>query len=118
MRGGSTFLYWHTIWRHIRELTGMEVEKRAVIKLVDFYEYEIDKVIHQSILELDKLNEFRDIQGLNSKKRIDANCILNAIKIINTDKHVIPSYETGGAIEKKEKSNKHLPKENFLTEVQ
>lgn len=113
----STFLYWYTIWRHMRKLTGKDVEKRAVIELVVYFENQIDKVIHQSIKELYKLNELKKIQGLYPKKRIDKTCIWNAIKTINSNEHSVLSVTTGGK-EKKEKINqKHLPKKEFLTEV-
>lgn len=118
LSNNSTFLHWYTIWRHIREITGKNVEKRALIELIIYFENQIDKVIHQSVKELYKLNELKKIQGLYPKKRIDKTCIWNAIKTLNSNEHSILSEKTGGTLEKKEKkSKKHLPKNDFLTEV-
>lgn len=111
-------LHWHPVKELMHKLTGLNVEKAAVFELTIHFEEQIKKVIIQSKNELDKLNDLKKIHGLYQKNRIDRDCIRNAIKIINTDEHVILSYETGGTIEKKEKSKKHLPKKDFLTEVQ
>lgn len=111
-------LHWYTIWKHMREVTDKEIEKRAVMEFVYYFENQMDKVIHQSAKELDKLNELKKIQGLHQKIRIDKDCIRNAIKTINPKEYSPSSEKTGGTIEKKEKkSKKHLPKNDFLTEV-
>ena len=102
----------------MREVTDKEVEKRAVMEFVFYFENQMDKVIHQSVKELDKLNELKKIQGLHQKIRIDKDCIRNAIKTINPKGHSPSSEKTGGILKKKEKkSEKHLPKKEFLTEV-
>lgn len=111
-------LHWHQIWKHMRKLTGKEIEKRALMEIINYFEDQIDVVIKQSVIELDKINELNKIQGLEIKKRIDRKCIRGAIKTINSNNYSYLPEKTGGKLEKKEKINeKHLPKKDFFTEV-
>ena len=107
-------LYWIQVWRHMHECTKTDIEKRAVMEFISFFETQIDLVISQSKKELDKKNELNRIQGLKEKKRIDAECIKDAIKIINNNGHSSSSDRIGGKTKKETKSEMHT-KEN--TEV-
>lgn len=98
-------------------VTGKPVEKRAIIEIVSYYENQIEKVIRQSEIELEILNQQRKTQGLYQKNRIDYECVQNAIKTINPSANALPSEQTGGMISKQEKIEKHSQKENVLTEV-
>ena len=109
--------HWNQIWKHMREITDRDIEKRAVWELIMYFEDQIDAVIKQSLIELDKLNELNEIQGLDPKSRIDKYCVRNAIKTINSEDYSNMSEETGGNIEKKEKFEKHSQNLNALTEV-
>lgn len=109
---------WYSLWKHMHTVTGKPVEKRAIIEIVSYYEDQIEKVIRQSEIELELLNERRKIQGLYQKNRIDHECIRNAIKTINPSANSFPSEKTGGMISKQEQNHeKHLKKEDILTEV-
>ncbi len=55
----------------MHELTGKEIEKRAVMELITYFESQIDKVIIQSVKELEQLNGLKKIQGMHQKSRID-----------------------------------------------
>ena len=111
-------LHWHQVWNHMRKLTHREVEKRAVMEVIDYFEPQIDAVIKQSIVELDKLNVLKQSQGLAPKVRIDRECIKNAINTINSNGYSSLSEKTGGIIKKKEKKfEKHPQKENVFLEV-
>ena len=103
----------------MHELTNKDVEKRAVIELANYFEKQIKNVILQSVMELDKQNKLRKIQGLYQKSRIDRACIQTAIKTINSNGYssMSNSNRTGGKKRKKKKIEKHLPKKDFLTEV-
>ena len=98
----------------MRNVTGKEIEKRAIMQLVAYSEFQIDTIIRQSLIELDKLNELKRIQGLNTKTRIDEYCIKNAIKTINSNGHSSSPERAGGITPKETEREKH-PKEN--TEV-
>ena len=99
-------------------ITGKPIEKRAVIELVSFSEDLIEKIIRQSVLELQLLNQQRKIQGIYRKNRIDYECVRNAIKTINPSANSLPSEKTGGMISKQEQNHEeHLKEENVLTEV-
>lgn len=78
-------LHWNPIKDLIHEITGRDVEKSAVFELSSHIEKEMKKVILQSNVELEKLNELKKIQGLYQKNRIDRDCIKNAIKTIKED---------------------------------
>ena len=82
-----------------------------------YFEDQIDSVIKQSVIELDKLNQFNEIQGLDPKLRIDKYCVRNAIKTINSDYYSAMSKEIGGMIKREEKNEKHSQNLNVLTEV-
>jgi hypothetical protein len=109
-------LRWNQVWKHMRELTKREVEKRAVMEIINYFEHQIDTVIKQSVTEFEKINELKKIQGLHTKKRIDQDCIKNAIKTINNNGHSSVSKQTGGMIPKEKRNEKH-PKKDALTEV-
>jgi hypothetical protein len=64
----------------MRKLTNKEIEKRAVMQIINYFEPQIDSVIKQSVIELEKLNHYRTVQSLDSKTRIDEHCVKNAIK--------------------------------------
>jgi len=98
--------HWHQVWSLMRELTQCDIEKRAIMRLINHVEPMIDELILQSKKELDKKNNLRRIQGLSDKKRIDEECILNAIKTLNS-KNIQPSRNNGG-----EKKLKH-PNKNL-----
>jgi hypothetical protein len=88
----------------MREITGKEIEKRAIMEIIDYFEPMIINVIRQSEIELQKLNEIKKMQGINSKVRIDKECVINAIKNINMDNHSKSvSFDTGGMIKKEKK---------------
>jgi arsenate reductase-like glutaredoxin family protein len=102
-------LYQHQIWKHIHNSTKKDVEKEAVIELIRYFEIQIDEVINQSIIELKKINQFKNLQGLKTKKRIDKHCIKKAINVIN-DKNNFSPVKIGGEIQKiGEKYVKHTP---------
>lgn len=95
----------------MHQITGREIEKRAVMEVIYFFEPQIDAIIKQSIIELDKLNKLKHIQGLNPKVRIDHDCIQNAIKTLKPNDDNI-SLSVGGERQKiGEKNEKHMPKE-------
>lgn len=104
-------LHWRQIWTHMRRITKREIEKRAVMEIINYFEPQIDIVIKQSVLELEKINDLKEIQGLHQKERIDQDCIKNAIKTLNSNSN----YElrkNGGRYKKKgEKNVLHTPKE-------
>ena len=110
-------LYWDQVRKHMHEITGLEIEKRAIMEVITYLESEFDVLIKQSVIEKDKLNELKQIQGIHQKVRIDGDCIKNAIKTINSNGHSPLSEKTGGITQKKEnKFEKHSP-EMILTEV-
>jgi len=83
-------LHWHQIWIQMRKITNHEIEKRAIMEIIKYFEPQIETVIKQSVNELEKLNECRIAQSLDPKIRIDEYCIKNAIKTINSkdDSHL------------------------------
>jgi len=102
----------------MRHLTDREVEKRAVMELIDYFEPQIDTVIKQSVVELAKMNEIKKIQGLASKVRIDQDCVKNAIKTINSNGHSSLSEKTGGMVQKEEnRIEKHSQIKDVSMEV-
>lgn len=102
-------LYWSQVWKHMHEKTGTDVEKRAVMEIITYFEKQMDMVIEQSKIELDKRNENNEVQGLKKKKRIDSECIKNAIKNINNKDVSSLSERTGGEQQKEIiEENKHL----------
>ena len=107
-------LYWTQVWKQMHELTGAHIEKRAVMEFISYFEEQMNMVILQSIKELKKRNGLNKIQGLRSQQRIDRECVMNAIKIINNNGHSYLSERAGGKTKKETKRDKHT-KEN--TEV-
>jgi len=99
----------------MRELTHKEIEKGAIMELINFFEQQIDTVILQSVLELDKLNEIRKIQGLFPKTRIERICIQRAIKSISQDGFPSLPEKAGGTLsEKGEEHDKRKPETKDL----
>ena len=107
-------LHWMQVWKHMRDLTERDIEKRAVMEVICYFEEQMNMVIRQSKKELDKKNRLYEIQGLKQKQRIDQRCVRDAIKNINGNGHSSLSGRTGGILQKEKKRNKH-PQEN--TEV-
>jgi len=98
----------------MHELTGRDVEKRAVMEFITHFEAQMDLVIKKSAEELEKRNGFHEVQGLKRKQRIGRACVREAIKTIYSGAHSPVSKRTGGNPEKKVEDIKH-PQEN--TEV-
>lgn len=113
----KNMLYWHQVWKHMRKITNKEVEKRAVMELINCAEEQIDEILFQCIKELEKLNELRQTQGINKKKRVDRACVKCAIRTLYPEKYPPLSEKTGGKQKKKKKIEKHSPEMNVLTEV-
>ena len=107
-------LHWMQVWKHMHDTTKMQIEKRAVMEVISYFEEQINMVILQSVKELEKRNELHDMQGLRQKQRIDSECVRDAIKTINKNGHSDLSGRTGGTIRKIKENNPH-PHEN--TEV-
>ena len=97
----------------MRNVTGREVEKRAVSEFITYFEEQIDMVIRQSAKELDRRNGLEEIQGVRPQARIDRECIKKAIKNINNNNNRRPSKRTGGNKEVKKK----IPHSQENTEV-
>lgn len=106
-------LRWHPLWKHMRNLTHMDIEKSAVWELISYFEDRIEEVIKQSTKELQNQNKLRQDQGLYSKIRIDRNCICNAIKTINSDEYSSLPGKAGGK-NQEGRNEKHSPIENVL----
>ena len=109
--------HWNQVWKHMRMITNKDIEKRAIWELIDFFETQIDAVIQQSLIELEKLNQLKEIQGLDPKSRIDKYCIRNAIKTINSEEYSSESERTGGKVARKERIEQQMQNLNALTEV-
>jgi len=108
-------LHWMQVWKHMHDMTGVQIEKRAVMEVICYFEEQLNMVIKQSAKELDKLNELYGIQGLKQKQRIDRDCVREAIKTINNNGYPFLSGRTGGMIQKVKKVSKKHSHEN--TEV-
>ena len=93
-------LYWKQVWKHMHDLTEKEIEKRAVMEFICYFEEQMNMVISQSANELDKKNKTNEIQGLRQMERIDSECVRNAIKTINNNGHSSMSKRTGGKSKK------------------
>jgi len=107
--------HWHQVWKHMRDLTNRDIEKRAVMEFIYYFEEQIDMVISQSARELNKRNELYRVHKLKQKQRIDSECVREAIKTINNNGHSSLSERTGGVIQKVKKESKKHSQEN--TEV-
>lgn len=106
-------VHWRQIWNHMRILTKREIEKRAVMEIINYFEPQIDSVIKQSAIELEKINDLKEIQGLHQKVRIDQYCIRNAIKTLNSNSDC-ESQKNGGRYKKiGEKNVLHMPTERI-----
>jgi len=103
----------------MREITGKDIEKRAIMEIINHFESLIEAVMRRSVIELNELNKIRQIQGLNSKTRIDQECVRKAIKVINSETYTPTSKKwIGGMIKKEGKScEKHSQVGDVLTEV-
>jgi len=108
--------HWHQIWKHMRDLTDCDIEKRAIMELINYFEPIINEIILESEKERKRANHYRKIQGLHEKKRIDQACIKNAIKNINKDTVSYPP-ETGGERKQKNHSEKKKHLKHEITEV-
>jgi hypothetical protein len=97
----------------MHKLTGKEIEKRAVMEVINYIESRIDELIRQSNTELQNLNDLREKQCLVEKKRIDDECIKRAIKTLRGN-DIHNGHRNGGA-EKKEgvKHDKHTQNEEY-----
>lgn len=93
----------------MRNVTGREVEKRAVSEFITYFEEQIDMVIRQSVRELDKKNGLEEIQGIRPQARIDQECISEAIKTINNNGHSLAPGRAGGTKKAGERYEKHMP---------
>jgi hypothetical protein len=89
-------LYWKQVWKHMRDLTCREIEKRAVMEFICYFKEQMNMVISQSAKELDKRNRFHSIQGLRQCQRIDSECVRDAIKTINNNGHSSMLERAGG----------------------
>ena len=108
-------LHWMQVWKHMHDLTERDIEKRAVMEIICYFEEQMNMVISQSARELEKRNKFHDIQGVKKKQRIDSECVREAIKTLNNNGHSSLSERTGGIIQKVKKKNETHTHEN--TEV-
>jgi hypothetical protein len=88
------------------ELAGMHIEKRAVMELIYYLEEQMDLVIIESKKQLDKRNEYCEVQKIRPKQRIDCECVRQAIKIINNNCDSSLPKRAGGKFQKTE-SKKH-----------
>ena len=93
-------LYWKQVWKHMHDLTEREIEKRAVMEFICYFEELMNMVISQSANELEKKNKTNEIQGLRQMERIDSECVRNAIKTINNNGHTATFERTGGKSKK------------------
>ena len=91
----------------MHDMTNREIEKRAVMEVICYFEEQINLVIRQSAKELEKKNKINEIQGLRQMERIDQSCIRNAIKTINNNGHSSASGRTGGKSPKEKEREKH-----------
>lgn len=104
------------VWKHMHKLSNKEVEKRAVMILIQHIEKIVDEIIFQGVKELDKSNQLRKIQGIDKKKRLDEYSINAAINNINL-KQDISSTKIGGEKKEKEFFEKQTQTENLFMEV-
>jgi Glu-tRNA(Gln) amidotransferase subunit E-like FAD-binding protein len=88
----------------MRELTKLNVEKTAIFDIINYFEPEINKVITQSVKELENLNKLKEIQGLYQKNRIDKECIQNAIKTLNKNNDTHPTQNSVRSVKEKKEN--------------
>ena len=92
----------------MHDLTNSDIEKRAVVELISYFEGQMDLLAEEIKKELEKKNAFYEVQGLKKKHRIDRECVRNAIKSINNKTNSSLSKRTGGNLPRAKKE-KHLP---------
>jgi hypothetical protein len=93
-------LHWDQVKRLMHEITGLSIENRAIMELITYIEPIIEKIIKQSAIEHEKLNNMYKFQGLKPKRRLNQDAVRNAIKTINNNDHSELSLQTGGMIKK------------------
>ena len=102
----------------MRKLTNKEIEKRAVMEVINYFEPQVDELIKQSAVELEKLNKCREAQSMHQKIRIDGLCIKNAINTINSKKDsYLQSYAGGNKEKNGNFLKKHSQDSDALMEV-
>ena len=106
--------HWNQIWKHMRTITNKDIEKRAIWELIGYFENQIDLVIKQSVIELNKLNK---IQGLDPKSRIDKECVRNAINTIISNDYCSITGETSDIVKRERNFEKHPQNLIALPEV-
>ena len=106
--------HWNQVWKHMRDLTNRDIEKRAVMEFIYYFEEQIDMVILQSARELNKRNELYRVHKLKQKQRIDSECIREAIKTINNNGHSSMPEMAGGKT-KETKREKHSKEDTEVT---
>jgi hypothetical protein len=84
------------------KLAGMPIEKRAVMEVICYLEEQMDSVIIESKKQLDKRNEYCEVQKIKPKQRIDSECVRQAIKIINNNRDSSLPKRAGGKFQKSE----------------
>jgi len=78
----------------MREISKKDIERRAVLELILYLETNIEDITMQSIKELEKINQLKQIQGLYQKQRIDEKCIKNAIQHLCDEGPLPPRRKT------------------------
>jgi len=91
----------------MRKVTGRNIEKRAVMEFICYFEEKMNMVIEQSVKELKKKNGLEGIQGLRPQERIDRGCIRKAIKSINNNGHSSMPGRAGGKKPKEKQDERH-----------
>lgn len=105
-------LHWDQVKRQMHEITDLPVENRAIMEFITYVEPLLEKIIRQSIIEHEKINNMYKLQGLKPKKRLDQDSVRNAITTINSSEHSEQSERTGGISSKAgEKNVLHKKKE-------
>ncbi len=94
-------LHWDQVKKQMHEITSLPIENRAIMELITYIEPIMEKIIKQSIIEHEKLNNMYKFQGLKPKRRLNQDAVRNAIKTINNNDHSELSLQTGGMISKK-----------------
>ena len=107
----------YTIWKEMKKYIDQEIEKRAIVELTNYLENLIEKITNQTKVELIKLNDYRKIQGIYQKSRIDKYCVQNAIKSINSIENSSYEKKHGGVLKRKKVNEKHSQNKEVLVEV-
>lgn len=111
-------LHWTQVWKHMRSLTNMDIEKRAVMEFINYFERQMDLVIEKSLEALDRRNRFYRIQGLRQKRRIDSECIREAIKNINNGGNPSMPERAGGRKKEGKNYEMHTPEHRKTRRVE